>query len=273
MRKFLFCLILFSAAAFCFAQELSPEAEKEVQDFLQLRMELSAYENPQDALAVIYEFEDGLNKKRANFSEEENLVLDNFLVTEKTYYMLSDETKRKELRPLIENQRDKTESWIKSHESESPSKWIYCTCGDLIFFSMPFSINTIIKYGISVKEFYEKSIEKDPEFCYANLNYAQWYFWAPGIAGGSRKKAEEILENAFSFAVTPAEKYYAGIFYSQCLFENKKREESRAVLQVAYEQFPQSLYVKLIKECNENGYSIFEAGRKMSRQGKQDGSL
>lgn len=265
MKRIIAVLLASALCFFSFAKELSDEAENQVQKFMQFRMELSAFEKSEDALKAIDDYETQLWADCVDFTPEEKLVLENFVVLEKYNYLYKDEKNRKALCPVMQNQKNKAENWIKESLQEDCSKWLYCTCADLISCVMSFSFNDVLKYGINVRKFYEKAISLDTSFCYASLNHAQWYFWAPGIAGGGRKKAEELFANAYKIARTPAELYYTGIFYSQCLYENGKKDLAKTILDVAYNQFPQSLYVRDIKKYNQEGDSLFEANRKMSK--------
>lgn len=250
-----------------FAEESSfgstVEGREILEEFLDFRMKLSKYDDKNECLRLIDDFKNKMNFER--YTQEESLILENLVILEVYNYKYGKDENEKELKTVLAEQKNKVEKFLAENKGKKFDKWIYCSYADIISCSMSFSFSDVLKYGVSVKDFYNEALKVDPDFCYAALNLSQWYFWAPSVTGGGKKKAEEFYEKAFSLAKKPWEKYYAGIYYSQCLFENKKQEKCKSILSVAYEQFPESTFIKEIKLMNENGYSLFEGNKRKSK--------
>lgn len=268
MKK-LFFSILFSVISFGLfaAGEVSPECEKLLEDFFQLRMELSVYDtvNESDiARNKIDEFEKSHAEIFATLSDDEKLTVENFYVNEH-YNFLYMNPKYKDLcRDLLKNQFLKNEAFCKNKSDEELNKWLLVTYGDVTSCSMAFSMKDVMKYGLSIKPLYERAIAMDPDFFYSNLNLGQWYFWAPGVAGGSNKKAVQFSKKAVDTAQTDAQKYFSYLLYSQLLFESKDKNGAAAALEECRKLCPDSKVVQIVAEQNSKGKSLFEYNREKS---------
>ena len=270
MKKIIAFTAAFFCTTLCFSGALTPKAEKYLMDFMQFRMDISEfYETPDKCVELIEEWKTNYESDCSGLTEEENLILENFFVLEKYNYVfaksVNDKQAQKAIHSELKASKDKMDAWFASHKNETPTAWFYTGYADNISCMMSFSISDIMKYAMSVKDFYTKAREVDPQFVLATMNLAQWYFWAPKFAGGGKDKAEKLCADAYSFAKIPSDKYFSAIFYSQYLYESGKKEKSEEVLNVAYEQCPKSLFVKKVKEINKEGVSFLEYNRQTSK--------
>jgi len=243
------------------AENLSQQAENAIDQFMTLRMNLAAYEKPEDALRQIDTYHDMYLSENmiSGFTGEEKLILENFEILERYNYLYKMQGNESKLKTLLQTQNDKTEKWITSRKDEIINKWLYCTGADILSCSLSYaSVTKILHDGLAVKTYYEKALEQDPSMSYALTNIAQWYYYAPSFGGGSKSKAKKCFELAVKGARNGAEIYYAKIFLSQYLFEDaSKRSESTALLADADSIQPGGHYIQWLRKINKAGYSLY----------------
>ena len=100
-------------------------------------------------------------------------------------------------------------------------------------------------------------VEKEPNIFFGNLNMAQWYFHAPAIGGGSKKKADELFKVALANTEGTGDEFYINLIYSQFLYDQKDEAKAATYFQKAYEIQPDSKKLALVKLLNDNGYTLF----------------
>lgn len=199
-----------------------------------------------------------------SFSEEEELILENFVLLERYNYLKDDSNNKELLRSSLKAQKEKCDAWLKANKKEVPNKWLCVTYADTISCYISFSVSDVIKYGLSIKDYYLKAYAQDENTSYVLTNLAQWYYWAPKLNGGSKKKAGDYFEKAVKAARTDAERYFADIFLSQYLFETGDKGRSATLLREAKSYCPESHYVALIEGANKDGLSFFAWSKKHS---------
>ena len=265
-KKFIALFLAVFSFGFFQAQELSENAKILIDDFFNLRMNLSVYDE-NDTESIIFTIENFPKENEEKISlcnEQEKIILEKFFVMEKYNYLYEKPGQAKIQHELLGKQLEKIEQFIKEHNGIFLNEYFYCTQADVTSCYMGYSIGDVLKYGASVKPLYEKALEANPNFSYALTNIGQWYYFAPKIAGGSKKKTLTYFEKAKANAATSAQKYFADIFLSQLLFENKQFEKCRELLDEAQSFCPQSNYIKKIRRANETGLSIYEYNKKKS---------
>ena len=254
----LLAFFLLGAQSALFAASVSQKCENLISDFMTLRMNLSFESESSEAIQKINKFKEDFDKERSEYSEEEQLVIDNFIVNEIYNYQYNHSESRK-------STKAKNESYIAKHKGEQLDKWVSTTAADVISCYMSFSASDVLKYGLSLKDFYQNAVSQDEKMAYALMNLGQWYYWAPRLSGGSKKTALSYMEKALQAAKTPAETYYACIFLSQVLFEEGEKERCAKLLDQATEIAPQSTYLKAIRKMNREGDSLYQSNRKNSK--------
>ena len=265
-KKFIAFLFAIFSVGFFQAQELSENAKILIDDFFNLRMNLSVYDenNTEPIISAIENFPKENEEKISLCNEQEKIILENFFVMEKYKKKKKKPGQAKIQHELLGKQLEKIEQFIKENNGIPLNEYFYCTQADVTSCYMGYSIGDVLKYGASVKPLYEKALEANPNFSYALTNIGQWYYFAPKIAGGSKKKTLAYFEKAQANASTSAQKYFADIFLSQLLFENKQFEKCRELLDEAQSFCPQSNYIKKIRRANEAGLSLYEYNKKKS---------
>lgn len=267
--------VFFCCTALCSAEGgLSSKAADLIDSFFELRMNLSltdwqTEEGTKKISSEIDRFYSENEKEIRALNEQEQLVLENFVIMEKYNYLYEKPGQAKVQHEILGAQRARLEAFSKSVPDSQLSGYFLCTWADVTSCFMGYSVSDVLKYGTSIKPLYEKALARSPDFSYALTNLGQWYYFAPGITGGSKKKALGCFEKARAAARTNAQKYFADIFLSQLLFENKEFSRCSELLTEAESFCPGSLYLAQIRSANERGLSLYEYNRKKSALDKE----
>ncbi|MFC2478983.1 MAG: hypothetical protein ACFNQG_08145 [Treponema socranskii subsp. buccale] len=267
IRISLVCILALTLPpASLFSEAISAEAQKEIDGFMTLRMNLASSASPESALAKIetYAAEHFSENALASFTDEEKLIFENFKILEQYNYMRQIPSMEGSLKSLIRTQYDKNDAYFSAHKNDAINKWLWSTAADMLSCNLSYAtVGVIMHDGIAVKKYYQKALEEDPAMSYALTNIAQWYYFAPAIGGGNRAKAGEYFERAVRDARTDAETYFAKIFLSQFLFDDKTREaESAKLLDEADALQSGGSYIAWIKKVNKAGYSLLQYNAK-----------
>ncbi len=265
MKKIIvFCFSLFLLGNLIFAQEnlsnQNQEFQTQVDNFMFLRMNLATYQNPTDAINKIESYCNELFSSESfkNFSQEEQLTFQNFKTLEIYNYLQKIDGQQENIKQLIDSQYEKTTAWISEQKNQKFGKWFYATTGDLLSCHLNFSsIDVIMKDGLKVKKYYENALDLDENMSYALTNLGQWFYFAPKIGGGSKEKAQKCFEKALSVSRNDAETYFAKIYLSQILFDEKNtQEESKKLLELADNLQPNGTFINQIRRINSAGLSL-----------------
>ena len=114
-----------------------------------------------------------------------------------------------------------------------------------------------LKEGMQIKVYYEASLAQDPDFSYCLVNYGQWLYHAPAIAGGNKKKALECFYRASEMAKMPFEVYYANFLISQLELDNHNEQAYKETFEKAVSAREGNLYLDFVRKVNAGGYTIF----------------
>lgn len=262
-------LIFITLAASLNAQSnLSAEASKYIDSFLDLRVELTQYQKEKSkAVTVLNQYKE--KHPYANFSQQEKLIIDSLYSCELFNYVYEDKSYdaslKKELLALINEEED----FIKKNAGNI-NEWLYIMTADTFSCYMAYSpISGAVKYGLKVKKYYEEAIAINPKNSLCLNHYSQWFYWAPGINGGSKKKTKTYLESALDCAKTNADKFYAQVYYSQILYDLGDKDACTTYLNKAKALYPKSNLITELEEANKEGYSIFTNSRRKAENTKR----
>ena len=262
MKKIVLGLWLFFAGLCCFANvELTDFESKIMTEITDFRWRLALLDDFEKVAAACDEFSSYVNGPEisANLGEEILLSANNILTWEKYNALYEINPKNKELEPFLTAQYKKIRAYFKAHKNEKHNKWLYVTAGDILSSSLQYlPLSTAMNEGLTIKKYYDKALENDPDFVFCLINIAQWYFHAPVISGGGKGKAMKAFLAAEKAAKSDAELYYAKIFLSQAFFEDGNKEKAAELLSEAENLLPGSRTVKFYRFLNENGYYYFE---------------
>lgn len=255
------CLCFFLCISTGFSAEILTETENSIiEKTLDFKLNLRALSTPDEAICEIDKYYSYIMTPDIQecVSDEVKLILDNMLVWEKYNYIYDKEIKSPLLEPLITSQYEKVKNWFSSNPKATHNKWLYCTAGDILSSTMQFlPVATAMKEGVTVKKYYDSALKQDPTMPVCLMNIGQWYFFAPAIAGGGKKKALEAFSKAVETAQNNYERYYATIYKSQLLQETNEPTEALSLLQDADTVLPGTNYISSIMEMNNQGYSLY----------------
>lgn len=262
MKKIVLGLWLLLAGVFCFASSGLTDFEAKVMaEITDFRWRLALIDDFEKVATSCDEFSSYINSPEVapNLSEEILLSANNILTWEKYNALYEINPKNKELEPFLTAQYKKIRAYFKSHKAQEHNKWLYVTAGDILSSSLQYlPLSTAMNEGLTIKKYYDKALENDPDFVFCLINIAQWYFHAPVISGGGKGKAMKAFLAAEKAAETQAELYYAKLFLSQSYFEDGNKEKAAELLSEAENLLSGSRTVKFYRLLNENGYYYFE---------------
>jgi tetratricopeptide (TPR) repeat protein len=258
-KKFtIFFFFIFTSLIAVFGESLSISEQQAIDDFMLFRVKITSETDIHQALSKIDNYQKTNSKIIASFSDEAQLILNNFLVLEKYNYMYNLNINNPEISKLILAQNSENDKWFASHKPATINKWLYCTSADINSCCMQFvSKKELVKMGLGIKNKYNEALNLDPNMSYALFGIGQWLIQAPVIFGGSPKKAIEAFEHALSSARDTAETFYACIFLSQAYFDDKETAKAENTLYKAFSIEPDSTYVSLIETLNKSNYSLY----------------
>lgn len=262
MKKLLLFLItlLFLVSSITAQTKLSAEGNKYLESFLNLRMELTKYHD--DKPKAVKELE-SFNSKLPleKLSEQEKMILENGIVSEIFGYVYEDKSYDASMKKKLTSLIEKSEKYIKDNPGNI-NEWLYITTADCFSSYMAYSpVSGAVKYGLKIKKYYEDALALNGENSYCLTHYSQWFYWAPGINGGSKKKTKSHLEKALSCADSKSDKFYAEIYYSQTCYDLGDKTSAATHLQKAKSIYPESKLIVELEEFNRKGYSIFTGNR------------
>ena len=238
---------------------LSSEDLTAIRNLLDYRPVLTS-KSPEEALVLVKEYRDNLltPENKAKFTEQGNLILDSLLTSEEYNYYYEMEENHPKLKEIIFPHNEMLGEWIESHQQEEISALLYVIAGDLLSCSMGlYPIPKAMEIGLLIKDYYDIALEKEPNIFFGNLNMAQWYFHAPAIGGGSKKKAEELFKVALANTEGTGDEFYVNLIYSQFLYDQKDKAGAATYFQKAYDIQPDSKKLALVKLLNDNDYTLF----------------
>jgi len=269
IKKIILAVVFFLFAGISFPQEFSKTALGIIDSFFDLRMNLSILDesDTEKIISEIDSFSVQNKDKISSLTEMEKLVLENLSIMEKYNYLYTKPGQAKVQHEILGEQLQKIHAFAEGKTINEA--YFYCTQADATSCYMGYSISDVIKYGTSVRPLYEKALECNPRLSYALTNIGQWYYFAPKMTGGSKKKTLEFFQKARDCAVTDSQKYFADIFLSQILFEKGEVERCNEILSEAEKFCPLSNYLKKIRRANSEGLSLFEYNREKSSLDKE----
>ena len=231
-----------------------------IEDVFDLRLDLCCIASREEAISFC---EKNLEEYRLRFenegvSEQTRITIENILTQEKYNQIYGENPKSKELEKMITERYRITTDFIASHKGETFSKYFYVVTGDVLSSSLQYlSLSKAMNEGMQIKVYYEASLAQDPDFSYCLVNYGQWLYHAPAIAGGNKKKALECFYRASEMAKMPFEVYYANFLISQLELDNHNEQAYKETFEKAVSAREGNLYLDFVRKVNAGGYTIF----------------
>jgi len=252
-----FIFLFLSLVALC-ARDLSNAEQQAIDDFMLFRVKITTIKDFHKALKTINEYQEQNKSLITSFSDEAQLIINNFIVLEQYNYIYNININDSNLQDLILSQNSKNDKWFDAHNKNTINKWLYCTAADIKSCCLQFVSKTdAMKIGLSIKDYYKTALKLDKNMSYALFGLGQWLIQAPAIAGGNKNDAIETFKLAVNSSRNNAETFYGYIFLSQAYFTKKETSKASNMLTKALSIEPQSNYIAFIKILNESNYSLY----------------
>lgn len=265
----IYFIILFTLNSNIFSQtkQISKEANDYIDSFMNFRMELTKYKDKKTAATEVQKYKN--LHPYSSFTNQEKLIIDTFLLLEKYNYTWEDSSNNASLQNQLLNQINLNEKYITTNPAGT-NEWLYVLTADTFSCYMSYNpVSGALKYGLKVKEYYEKCLSLNPKNSYCLTHYGQWFYWAPAVNGGSKKKAMSNFSLGLTYAKNNAEKFYAEIFMSQMYYDQKDKQSAKTHLDKAKTYCPASEYIKELENYNAEGYSLFTYSKKKAEDEKR----
>jgi len=275
MKRTLFFtfFIMLAAATLVPAADFTSAENKTVQEILAFRLSLRSYSTDDEAIKKVREYRKEHEKDISALGEEAQIVCTNMLATAEYNAFYAKDMHAPEMEGILRPQYERLTAFAASHPIEKQNPWFTLTSADITNSMMQFlKQKEAINLGLQEKKDYATVVDKYPKMAFANMLSGYWYYYAPSIGGGSKKKARQYFSDAYRYAENDYERYYGAINLSQMNFEDKNKKEAARLLDEAEKILPKTRYVALIRKINDLGYSAFDYNQNSTRE-KLDAKL
>ena len=109
------------------------------------------------------------------------------------------------------------------------------------------------KISMEAKKLYQQAIKINNKYAPAYTGYANWFYFAPAVAGGGYKEALKQFSKAVSYSTSQGDLYINLIYRSQVYLKLGNKKECQKDLQSAHDIFPNETLTAVIKSKNEKG--------------------
>lgn len=260
-------IITFLSISFLPAAEFTQEENQAIQDTLSFRLSLRSYSTNDEVIEKVRSYRQEKLSSIENFSEEARLVCLNMLATAEYNAFYAKDMQAPEMEGILRPQYEKIREFQEKTPAEEQNPWFVFTSADIINSMMQFlKQGEAISLGLKEKKEYAIALATQPEHAFGNMLSGYWYYYAPGIGGGSKKKARLFFANALEYAANDYERFYGNINLSQMNFEDKNKEEAARLLDEAEKILPGTRHVAFIRKINEMGYSAFDYNQNSTRK-------
>ncbi|MBQ7158390.1 MAG: hypothetical protein IJS09_03055 [Treponema sp.] len=249
------------------AKEFTAAENQFVQELLAFRLSLRAYGSDDEVISSVQKYRAEHEKQIAAFGEEAQIVCKNMLATAEYNAYYAKNMHSPEMEGILRPQYERLTAYAAAHPIEKQNPWFTLTSADITNSMMQFlKQKEAMKLGLQEKKDYAMVLEKAPKMAFAHMLSGFWYYYAPGIGGGSKKKARQFFSDALKYAANDYERYYGNINLSQMNFEDKNKAEATRLLDEAEKILPRTRYIAFIRKINTLGYSLFDYNMNSTRE-------
>lgn len=109
------------------------------------------------------------------------------------------------------------------------------------------------KMSNNAKVLYQKAIKTNSKYALAYTGYANWFYFAPAVAGGGYKEALKQFTKAVAKSSEEIDLYINLIYRSQTYLKLGNKKACKKDLESAHAIFPEEKLVSEIRRLNEKG--------------------
>ena len=238
-----------------------------IQDLLSFRLSLRTSATSDGAIAAVQAYRTAHKELISTFSEEANLTCTNMLATAEYNCVYEKDMHSPKMEGILRPQYEKICDYRAKYNLTELNPWFIMTSADIINSMMQFlKRSDAISLGLQEKKDYAVVVEKNPQMSFALMLSGFWYYYAPGIGGGSKSKAKQFFSDALTYAANDYERYYGNINLSQIYFEEKNKNECERLLAEAEKILPATRYIAFIRNINALEYSLFDYNMNSTRE-------
>lgn len=285
MKKIIWILAFFTICFCAFTKELSGNDLKAVHKVLDSKLYINDYETADEKKAYLSRVEKSIDF--SSLSQEASLICKNSLKMAKdsattTKYDLSllveaaESAKKKEKKDKIDEAAKKKaldffgtyEKFAETHNDLSSYFWFHYKEAELGTLAYLPTTQQLKKMGGLLDE-YKNLVEMNPNNSECLFMYGMILYMMPGVLGGSKKDGLAKIKKAVETAACDYETATASIMLSQILLDEGKTDESKYYMNKVLKIDPKNKMVLMIKELNDNGYSIFQMEKYIKKNSKK----
>jgi hypothetical protein len=268
MKRHLLTVLALSALAFnSFAADFSAEENAMIQDVLKFRVNLRTLSDADSCIKKIEEYKAQQAELFATACEEAQIVLNNMLATAHYNCEYEKDMHSPLMEGLLRPQYEKLTAYAEGKTAEELNPWFVLTSADITNSMMQFLPRSAsITVGLQEKKDYAVVVKNNPEMPFALTLSGWWYYYAPGVGGGSVSKAGDFFKDAQKYAETAYDRYYCNINLAQFYFEQKDQQKCDFYMAEAEKILPGTRYCSLLKSMNRIGYSLFDYNMNSRRE-------
>lgn len=267
MKTLVCSVVFFVTVAIACAAPFTSQENQFVQDLLAFRLSLRTYATSDECIAAVRDYRSAHTDAIAALGEEAQIVALNMLATAEYNCTYEKDMYAPHMESIVRPQYERITAYAAEHAIDEQNPWFTLTAADITNAMMQFlKQKEAIKRGLQEKSDYAAVIEKNPRMAFAHMLSGYWYYYAPAIGGGSKKKARQFFSDALTYAANDYERYYGAINLSQMQFEDKNKAEATRLLDEAEKILPDTRYVAFIRTINALGYSIFDYNMNSTRE-------
>lgn len=265
MKKIFTLFLIFISTIFIYGTEFSVFEKETLDTALNFCIHAKENENIKSAVNSIFEYKNKFNDDKNSLSEEAVLTINNFLLTEAISINMDEYSENKkdfkvdEYKSVILEQYEKNLEWLKTHTIKDSNPYYTLSRINVTTDAMAFLPKSqLMKMMKQMKQDYIDLMTEFPDFSMGLYTVGMMLYMMPAIAGGNKKQGRELLEKAVELASNEYEVFNSNLMFSQILLEEKNENEAAKSFKKVEEIIPNAKYVKLIKDVNAAGYSVFD---------------
>lgn len=267
IRFFALLSVSISLAFSSFALDFTDKENEMIAQVLEFRVNLRALDNADSCIQKITQYKAEISETINSFSTEAQIVLNNMLATAHYNCEYEKDMHSPLMEGILRPQYEKIVEYSKDKTAEELNPWFVLTSADITNSMMQFLPRSAsITVGLQEKKDYAVVVKNNPQMSFALTLSGWWYYYAPGVGGGSVSKAGEFFTKAQNYALSNYDKYYCNINLAQFYFEQKDSAKCDFYMAEAEKILPDTRYCRLLKAMNKIGYSLFDYNMNSRRE-------
>lgn len=211
--------------------------------------EFSFIHDGEDFKKSLSNFSQNLNEKK--FGEQELYTLKSSILIAR----LNNVSEKQELKELVSELKLLHEQMDDFYlQSKDLSEYFLTALGDIKSRLVNYvSGGDMYKISMDAKKLYQQAIRLNNKYAPAYTGYANWFYFAPAVAGGGYKEALKQFMKAVSNSSEKIDLYINLIYRSQTYLKLGNKKDCEKDLKSAHDIYPNEKLTEEIRGLNEKG--------------------